>query len=82
MTAILVSNVDADLESAEAVFGSYGKHRTIREWFEALGKLARIGDGRLEHADNLRKCLAFDAILAWRAFDVRGTEPDLPLPSC
>ena len=38
-------------------------------------------DRRFDDADDLRKCLAFDAVLAWRAFDVQkaaGAEPDRP----
>ena len=35
------------------------------------GRPPRVEDRRLDEADDLRKCLAFDAVLGWRVFDIQ-----------
>ena len=39
-------------------------------FFDALKNGTRIKDRRLDHADDLKKCLAFDAITAFRVWDL------------
>ena len=61
---------------------SHNRQRwSIEEYFKVLKTGARIEDRRLDHADDLRKCLAFDAITAWRVFDLdrlAREQPELP----
>ena len=42
----------------------------IERYFDALKNGTRIKDRRLDHADDLKKCLAFDAITAFRVWDL------------
>ena len=48
----------------------YEKRWVIEEYFRVLKSGTRIEDRRLNQAEDLRKCLAFDAITAWRVFDL------------
>ncbi len=53
----------------------------IEEDFKTLKPQTRIENRRLDEADDLRRCLAFDAIMAWRVFDIQRAaraEPDRP----
>ena len=70
-------------EAQEAVqaLERYRRRRVIEAYFKVLKSGARIEERRLDHADDLRKCLAFDAITAWRVFDLdrlARAEPDRP----
>ena len=60
----------------------YRRRWTIEEYFKTLKSGSRIEDRRLDHVDELRKCLAFDAITAWRVFDLgRQAREDPMLPA-
>ncbi len=48
----------------------YGLRWRIERFFHALKQGTRIEDRRLDAADDLRKCLAFDAITAFRVRDL------------
>ena len=53
-------------EWAERIVGWYEARWSIEEYFRVLKSGTRIEDRRLQEADALVKCLAFDAITAWR----------------
>ena len=54
-----------DLETAREVL-----RWRIGRFFHALKQGTRIEDRRLDEADDLRKCLAFDAVTAFRVWDL------------
>ncbi len=53
-----------DAANALRVAGWYGRRWLIGEWFSALKTGTRIRDRRPSAADDLRRCLAFDAVTA------------------
>jgi len=61
---------EADAVHAAAVLDWYRKRWTIETWFRTLKTGTRIKDRRLDRADDLRKCLAFDAITAVHVADL------------
>ena len=61
---------DATAEWAVRICGWYETRRSIEEYFRVLKAGTRIEDRRLDDADDLRKSLAFDAITAWRVFEL------------
>ncbi len=65
-------------EWAERIVGWYETRWGIEEYFRVLKSGARIEDRRLQEADALAKCLAFDAITAWRVCSLRGYARDAP----
>ena len=52
------------------MLGWYGRRWTIETWFRTLKTGTRIKDRRLDSADDLRKCLAFDAVTAVHVADI------------
>ena len=53
----------------------------IEEFFRALKSGMRIQDRQLRTADSLQRCLAFDAVNAWRVFELQRyarEEPETP----
>ncbi len=60
---LLSTEGEADLQGAETLLRG-----RIERFFHALKQGTRIGDRRLDHADDLRKRIAFDAA-AFRAWD-------------
>ena len=59
-----------DLDTARTVLRWYELRWRIERFFHALKVGTRIEDRRLDEADDLRKCLAFDAITAFRVWDL------------
>ena len=55
---------------AATVLDWYRKRWTIETWFRTLKTGTRIKDRRLDAADDLRKCLAFDAVTAVHVADL------------
>ena len=51
---------------------------TIEEYFKVLKSGMRIEDRKLDDADDLRKCLAFDAITAVHVFNLERMARDQP----
>ena len=73
--------VPEDAQEAVQALERYRRRWVIEAYFKVLKSGARIEERRLDHADDLRKCLAFDAITAWRVFDLdrlARAEPDRP----
>ena len=68
----------ATAEWAERIVGWYEARWGIVEYFRVLKSGARIEDRRLRKADAPEKCLAFDAITAWRVFSLERYVRDAP----
>ena len=58
--------------------GWYEARWGIEEYFRVLKSGTRIEDRRLQEADALVKCLAFDAVTAWRVFSLDRYARDAP----
>ena len=65
-------------EWAERIVGWYEARWGIEEYFRVLKSGTRIEDRRLREADALVKCLAFDAITAWRVCSLDRYARDAP----
>ena len=63
---------------AERIVGWYEARWGIEEYFRVLKSGTRIEDRRLQEADALVKCLAFDAITAWRVCSLDRYARDAP----
>ncbi len=79
----MLLTTEGDVTAADALktVSFYEKRWAIEEYFKALKVGTRIEDRRLDQADDLRKCLAFDAITACRVMTVERlarSEPDTP----
>ena len=78
---LLASDGEPEPEHALEVVSRYEKRWLIEEYFKALKVGTRIKDRRLNLADDLRKCLAFDAITACGVMSIERlarSEPDAP----
>ena len=67
---LLTTEGQDNLDTARTVLRWYELRWRIERFFHALKAGTRIGDRRLDEADDLRKCLAFDAITAFRVWDL------------
>lgn len=67
---LLTTEGQPDLETARTVLRWYELRWQIKRFFHALKVGTRVEDRRLDLADDLRKCLAFDAITAFRVWDL------------
>ena len=65
-------------EWAERIVGWYEARWGIEEYFRVLKSGTRIEDRRLQEADALVKCLAFDAVTAWRVCSLDRYARDAP----
>ena len=61
---------ETDAMHAATVLDWYRRRWTIETWFRTLKTGTRIKDRRLDSADDLRKCLAFDAVTAVHVADL------------
>ena len=75
---LLTTEGSADAKTAKTVLAWYERRWTIEEYFRVLKSGTRVEDRRLDHADDLRKCLAFDAITACHVFDLERMARDKP----
>ena len=67
---LLTTEGDTTAACALKVVSWYERRWLIEEFFKALKVGTRIEDRRLDEADDLRKCLAFDAITACRVMTI------------
>ena len=79
----MLLTTEGDVTAADALktVSFYEKRWAIEEYFKALKVGTRIKDRRLDQADDLRKCLVFDAITACRVMSIERlarSEPDTP----
>ncbi len=70
LTAERPAQGETDAVHATTVLDWYRKRWTIETWFKTLKSGTRITDRRLDAADDLRKCLAFDAVTACHVADI------------
>ena len=68
---LLCSEGSADAASARRICQWYEKRWSIEEYFRVLKSGAQVEARRFDDAHDLLKCLAFDAITAWRVFDLQ-----------
>ena len=61
---------ETDAVHATTVLDWDRKRGTVETWFKTLKSGTRITDRRLDAADDLRKCLAFDAVTACHVADI------------
>ena len=61
---------ETDGMHAATVLDWYRRRWTVETWFRTLKTGTRIKDRRLDSADDLRKCLAFDAVTAVHVADL------------
>ncbi len=67
---LLASDGEVCAADALKTVSFYEKRWLIEEYFRALKVGTRIKDRRLDQADDLRTCLAFDAITACRVMTI------------
>ena len=65
-------------EPVRGVVGRAGARWSTGEWFRVPTSGARIGDRQPGTADDLRKCLAFDAVTACRVLHLQRLARDRP----
>ena len=75
---LLSSEGGPTAEWAERIVGWYEARWGIEEYFRVLKSGTRIEDRRLQEAGALVKCLAFDAVTAWRVFHLDRYARDAP----
>ena len=75
---LLTTEGKAEIDHARCVVAWYEARWTIEEYFRILKVGTRVEDRKLDHADDLRKCLAFDAVTAWRVMDLERRARDTP----
>ena len=76
---LLTTEGAADIDNARRIVAWYEARWTIEEYFRILKTGTRVEDRRLDDADDLRKCLAFDGVTAWRVMDLERLARDKPL---
>ena len=67
---LLTTEGEPSAEHARKVIAFYERRWSIEIWFCVLKTGTRIGKRRLDDADDLRKCLVFDAITACHIHDL------------
>ncbi len=75
---LLASKSEAEVDDARRFVAWYETRWTIEEYFGILKVGTRVEDRKLDHADDLRKCLAFDSVSAWRVMDLERHARDTP----
>ena len=75
---LVSSEVGTTAEWSDRIVGWYEARWGIEELFRVLTAGARIEDRWLRAADALVKCLAFDAVAAWRVFSLERYARDAP----
>ena len=75
---LLTTEGGPDAQNALRIAGWYERRWLIKEWFRALKTGTRIKDRRLKAADDLRRCLAFDAITACAVMSVERLARSAP----
>ena len=69
---------EADAIHAATLLDWYRARWAVETWFRTLKTGTRIKDRRLDSADDLRKCLAFDAITAVHVADITTLARECP----
>ena len=77
---LLCSEGEADSDNAARIVGWYEKRWGIEEYFRVVKSGCQVEKRQFDDAEDMLKCLAFDAITAWRVFDLHRMakyEPNL-----
>ena len=75
---LLCSEGEADAQSAKRILRWYRCRWVVEEFFRVLKTGTRIERRMFDAADDLDKCLAFDAVTAWRVFTLERAARDTP----
>ncbi|MCY4237354.1 MAG: IS4 family transposase [Rhodospirillaceae bacterium] len=75
---LAVRVLEPDAENARRIATWYEKRGLIEEWFAALKVGTRIRDRRLDAADDLQRCLAFDATTACTVMSIERLARSAP----
>ena len=75
---LLATKGEAEVDDARRVVAWYETRWTIEEYFGILKVGTRVDERKLDHADDLRKCLIFDSLTAWRVMDLERHARDTP----
>ena len=75
---LLCSAGEADVKSARRILKWYRCRWVIEEFFRVLKTGTRIERRMFDAADDLDKCLVFDAVTAWRVFALERAARDTP----
>ncbi len=78
---LLCSEGEADAENAIRICRWYEARWGIEEYFRTLKTGCKIEKRQFDSDEKMLKCMAFDAITAWRVFDLQRVakhEPQLP----
>ena len=75
---LLASAGEACAEDARTAVHRYRKRWTVEEFFLVLKSGLRVEERRFDHAEDLRKCLAFAAATACRVFDIARAARETP----
>ena len=78
---LLTTEGEPSAEQARKVIAFYERRWSIETWLCVLKTGTRVEDRRLDDADDLRKCLVFDAITACHIHDLNfmaRTSPQTP----
>ena len=75
---LLCTEGEATAENALRIVHWYRRRCVIEEFFRVLKSGTRIEERRFDEVEDLLKCLAFDAITAWRVFDLQRMARDEP----
>ena len=67
---LLTTEGEASPQQALRVVGWYEARWNIETWFSVLKNGSRIATRQFDHADDLRKCLVFDAVTACHVHDL------------
>ena len=68
---LLCSEGEADAANAIRICQWYESRWGIEEYFRVLKSSCRVEKRKFEDVEDLLKCLVFDAITAWRVFDLQ-----------
>ena len=75
---LVSSDGEPTAAAAERIVRRYETRWGLEEFFRVLKSGARIQDRRLRDRDSIAKCLAFDAVAAWRLFALDRYARDAP----
>ena len=75
---LLCTEGQATLKDAVQALRWYSRRWTIEEYFRTLKSGCKVEERKPDHADDLRKCLAFDVITACHVFDLARSAREHP----
>ena len=67
---LLSSDGEATAQDALRTVARYERRRLVEEYFKVLKRGTKLLDRRLREAASIENCLVFEAINAWKVFDI------------